>query len=274
MSATVDSLGLDRRPHMMACSYRSEQAALEVFDRLRDRGCENASSFRLELPGGACVASCADDDAAAAFMARLDWGDGSPVKLPADGAWALVERRRTSAPMRHAGERRKDPASEIVPCSPLHRTDEPWPVEGGIYAIRCDSLDAAEAAREHIVAEHLGELCGLLVAFGRSGSAVLAAVSDTPGSAVLAREWIDGAEVATEPVYPDSDGAYALWAVRQRNGQASVPVSGAGSRDDLQAFLTGRVRVTPAVRAHAPRRNDPCPCGSGAKYKRCCGSGN
>jgi SWIM/SEC-C metal-binding protein len=22
-----------------------------------------------------------------------------------------------------------------------------------------------------------------------------------------------------------------------------------------------------------PRRNDPCPCGSGKKYKRCCGSG-
>lgn len=27
----------------------------------------------------------------------------------------------------------------------------------------------------------------------------------------------------------------------------------------------------PAVRAAAPGRNDPCPCGSGQKFKRCCG---
>lgn len=27
---------------------------------------------------------------------------------------------------------------------------------------------------------------------------------------------------------------------------------------------------TPAVRKAAAGRNDPCPCGSGLKYKRCC----
>ena len=33
--------------------------------------------------------------------------------------------------------------------------------------------------------------------------------------------------------------------------------------------------LNPAVRAKAettPGRNDPCPCGSGKKYKRCCGA--
>ena len=30
-------------------------------------------------------------------------------------------------------------------------------------------------------------------------------------------------------------------------------------------------QVTPRPATSAPRRNDPCPCGSGKKYKRCCG---
>jgi len=31
--------------------------------------------------------------------------------------------------------------------------------------------------------------------------------------------------------------------------------------------------TTPARVQAQPGRNDPCPCGSGKKYKRCCGSG-
>ncbi len=33
----------------------------------------------------------------------------------------------------------------------------------------------------------------------------------------------------------------------------------------------------PVEQAHAeetPQRNDPCPCGSGKKYKKCCGKGS
>jgi hypothetical protein len=54
----------------------------------------------------------------------------------------------------------------------------------------------------------------------------------------------------------------------------------------LEAGQGGRHRARPAERAPAntglvgaspaapgPRRNDPCPCGSGRKYKRCCGLG-
>lgn len=29
--------------------------------------------------------------------------------------------------------------------------------------------------------------------------------------------------------------------------------------------------VEPARRTDQPGRNDPCPCGSGQKYKKCCG---
>ena len=31
------------------------------------------------------------------------------------------------------------------------------------------------------------------------------------------------------------------------------------------------VNHTPYVKDKMPRRNDPCPCGSGKKYKQCCG---
>jgi len=36
-------------------------------------------------------------------------------------------------------------------------------------------------------------------------------------------------------------------------------------RDAVRAALAG------GAAAQEPARNDPCPCGSGAKYKRCCG---
>lgn len=29
-------------------------------------------------------------------------------------------------------------------------------------------------------------------------------------------------------------------------------------------------RHKPVVKVKAPNRNDPCPCGSGKKYKKCC----
>ncbi len=29
--------------------------------------------------------------------------------------------------------------------------------------------------------------------------------------------------------------------------------------------------VEPATTDHTPGRNDPCPCGSGKKHKKCCG---
>ena len=37
-----------------------------------------------------------------------------------------------------------------------------------------------------------------------------------------------------------------------------------GIRQDTASLLTK------ALNFHRPRRNSPCPCGSGKKYKRCC----
>ena len=37
------------------------------------------------------------------------------------------------------------------------------------------------------------------------------------------------------------------------------------------AATDGTVKKQPQKKAKKPGRNDPCPCGSGKKYKKCCG---
>ena len=41
------------------------------------------------------------------------------------------------------------------------------------------------------------------------------------------------------------------------------PVQGQGQQED-------EVKLKPIVKGEEPGRNDPCPCGSGKKYKKCC----
>jgi SEC-C motif-containing protein len=44
-------------------------------------------------------------------------------------------------------------------------------------------------------------------------------------------------------------------------------------RDGRWFYVDGEaVKPAPARRAATPGRNDPCPCNSGKKYKRCCGA--
>ncbi|MHC4981849.1 MAG: SEC-C domain-containing protein [Planctomycetota bacterium] len=48
----------------------------------------------------------------------------------------------------------------------------------------------------------------------------------------------------------------------------------ARGKDDLDAekqLLEESEKVEPIRADAAPGRNDPCPCGSGKKYKKCCG---
>jgi preprotein translocase subunit SecA len=59
-----------------------------------------------------------------------------------------------------------------------------------------------------------------------------------------------------------------------RPPEGGVGVPAGGGRPDPRQLLTnrGEDRVrTPASSSKAPGRNDPCPCGSGKKYKKCCG---
>ena len=46
------------------------------------------------------------------------------------------------------------------------------------------------------------------------------------------------------------------------------------SKYDLEAeedLIKKTDKVEPLKATEAPGRNDPCPCGSGKKYKKCCG---
>jgi uncharacterized protein YecA (UPF0149 family) len=47
------------------------------------------------------------------------------------------------------------------------------------------------------------------------------------------------------------------------------------SKEEIEAeekLLKETKKVEPIKAVEAPGRNDPCPCGSGRKYKKCCGA--
>ena len=65
----------------------------------------------------------------------------------------------------------------------------------------------------------------------------------------------------------------------KRELSAEVPQSAVDNFDAMMQAME-RAERAPAARAHTPAessksvgRNDPCPCGSGKKYKKCCGQG-
>jgi hypothetical protein len=62
----------------------------------------------------------------------------------------------------------------------------------------------------------------------------------------------------------------SLHAAMQERLQPARP-AGAPLGDRVMALLAELDR--PDARRPAPGRNDPCPCGSGKKYKKCCGAG-
>ena len=49
----------------------------------------------------------------------------------------------------------------------------------------------------------------------------------------------------------------------------------ARSKEDVQAekeLIKNTEKVEPIKASKQPQRNDPCPCGSGKKFKKCCGA--
>ena len=65
-------------------------------------------------------------------------------------------------------------------------------------------------------------------------------------------------------------GNHGLARAQQSQNGETVEVEGGGSRRSDEVL-----RALEPVRRDAPKvgRNDPCPCGSGKKYKKCCGAG-
>lgn len=53
-------------------------------------------------------------------------------------------------------------------------------------------------------------------------------------------------------------------------GRQSAPARG-GGKSRRESPADGGGRRQPVKKDHKVGRNDPCPCGSGKKYKKCCG---
>ncbi len=95
-----------------------------------------------------------------------------------------------------------------------------------------------------------------------------------------AAEWLDDALQSIVALSEDDTGAPAVSML----GEDGPPTISQQRVDDFGAAIWAvydlrRIwkslgpRVDPARRADTPGRNDPCPCGSGKKYKKCHGAG-
>jgi SEC-C motif-containing protein len=101
---------------------------------------------------------------------------------------------------------------------------------------------------------------------------------DAAGSAKWAREseW-EGLEILNVGTDPDnaSRGTVEFKAHYRMNGAKQVHHELAEFRktNDTWYFYDGKMVGPGQVRRDTPKvgRNDPCPCGSGMKYKKCCG---
>jgi SEC-C motif-containing protein len=96
------------------------------------------------------------------------------------------------------------------------------------------------------------------------------------------REWSEGSEwhgleiLGVEQGGPDDDeGAVEFAAEYSHDGDRTRHHERAtfAKRDGAWYLVKGeRVKLKPFVREEAKTgRNDPCPCGSGKKFKKCCG---
>jgi uncharacterized protein YecA (UPF0149 family) len=62
---------------------------------------------------------------------------------------------------------------------------------------------------------------------------------------------------------------------RQKQHKLDELAKKARSKQDVEAeekLVKETEKVKPLAGADQPGRNDPCPCGSGKKYKKCCGA--
>jgi uncharacterized protein YecA (UPF0149 family) len=63
---------------------------------------------------------------------------------------------------------------------------------------------------------------------------------------------------------------------RQQERKLAELAKKARPKEDVEAeekLIKETPKVEPIQAAQEPGRNDPCPCGSGKKYKKCCGKG-
>jgi SEC-C motif-containing protein len=103
---------------------------------------------------------------------------------------------------------------------------------------------------------------------------------DEDGAARWSREsrWLGLEIISASGLAPgDQTGTVEFKVHYTRDGTTQVHHESSEFRrlDGTWYFYDGKPVGIPQVRRAAPKlgRNDPCPCGSGRKYKKCCGAG-
>ena len=98
---------------------------------------------------------------------------------------------------------------------------------------------------------------------------------------LAAREWSKNAEwlgleiLSAKGGEADQDGRVEFVARFRQQGeeQSHHEISRFQKKDGKWLFLEGKVLPSSAPAVASVPRSAPCPCGSGKKYKRCCGAG-
>lgn len=116
------------------------------------------------------------------------------------------------------------------------------------------------------------------VASSAAPDTILATINFGWESIEFYTEWMHGDEEAgreivnasLDPMNPQSEYSDHLLDLFQ-NVMMADPNYVARLRAHYELFKRS-LRARPWVNASRPGRNEPCPCGSGKKYKKCCGS--
>ncbi|MBX3438861.1 MAG: SEC-C domain-containing protein [Planctomycetaceae bacterium] len=85
-------------------------------------------------------------------------------------------------------------------------------------------------------------------------------------------EQVTGAIFRLEKESPQFVGS--LWQITGTVHEEAAPAAEAYAGEDVQTEPGQQVQTIDPIRNRESKvgRNDPCPCGSGKKYKKCCGS--
>ncbi|MFN9755959.1 MAG: SEC-C metal-binding domain-containing protein [Planctomycetota bacterium] len=97
--------------------------------------------------------------------------------------------------------------------------------------------------------------------------------SSLAGSFVVTLPSLRAIDAATENgLLPDAAALRALWQ-RALAEQPELVAQLEARRQKMKTLTPPRgSQPAPARRRAVPGRNDPCPCGSGKKWKKCCGA--
>ena len=145
------------------------------------------------------------------------------------------------------------------------------------YDACCGRFHAGEPAptavalmRSRYAAYALGRLDYIEATAG--GPAAMGFVMADAQAAQLGMEWTGLEVLSTKKGREgDDDGIVSFVASYRHNGVEGSLAETSRFRRIAGRWLYWDRDEAPARAAQAPGRNDPCPCGSGRKFKKCCG---